>query len=351
MSQLRVAVVGAGHLGKIHARLIQTMPEYNLVAVADPVAAARQAIQEQLGVNTVADYHTLPGSVDAVVIAAPTSLHHTIATWSLKHRLHTFVEKPMVPTAAQAFELNALAERSQCVLQVGHVERFNTAWTSVRPYLDHPRFIEAVRESNYSGRSTDVGVVLDLMIHDLDLVLNIAQSDVVRVEATGHALLGQHEDIAEARIEFENGCVANLKASRVSRTGTRRMNVLAESGMVEVDFGSAKAEVVTFGSEVRNRRFAADMLPTEERLRVKDELFTRWMPHQSVPVPTGNAIQAELLDFAKAIRGQHLPQVTGEQAYRVLQVAEAILLEVRKSTADSSAIPAQYTAYPIRRAA
>lgn len=348
MTKIRVGVIGAGHLGKIHARLLLENPAFDLVAVCDPVASSRQIVEESLGVPAFADHHELAGQVDAVVIAAPTSMHHRLTLWALNSRLHCLVEKPLVPTADEAHELSLLAKRVDRKLQVGHVERFNPAWQVAHQHIGQPRWIECTRNSNYSGRSTDVGVVLDLMIHDLDLVLSLVPCDVARVDATGHAILGQHEDIAEARLEFEDGCVANLRASRASRQATRIMHVFSDQGMVDLDMGTATAEVVEFSPDVRSRSFQADQLPAAERLQVKDRLFTDYMPYRKLDVPGGNAIQAEHLDFSQAILERKDPQVTGDQATRVLAVAQSILQSIAR---QSRAVPSHYDAFPLRRAA
>lgn len=336
MSPVRIGVIGGGHLGKIHTRLLAGISEYQLVAVAEPISEIRDSIAEQFKVDTVADYHVLAGKVDAMIIASPTTLHYSMASWALRHGLHTFVEKPLVQTSSEAAELHQLARKQGCVLQVGHVEQFNPAWTAAARYLGQPKLIEATRESGYTGRSTDIGVVLDLMIHDLDLIVKATSSPVVRVDATGMSILGQHEDIAQARVEFASGCVANIRASRVSRNMTRRMQVFSQESMADIDFGAGTADIVEPTREVLSRHRQADNLPNSERLRVKDELFTSWMPHTKLDVQPCNAIELELRDFLNAIRTGSQPLVSGEQAHRVLELAEQILFSLRASDARST---------------
>lgn len=347
MSKLRIAVIGGGHLGRIHAKLIQQSSEFELVAVADPSHSARKLVTDSLGANTVSDYHVLAGSVDAVVIASPTTLHHSMASWALRHGLHTFVEKPLVHTTREAAQLVNLARDQGCTLQVGHVERFNPAWTAVQNHIADPRLIESSRTSTFTGRSTDIGVVLDLMIHDLDLVLRAANSQVANIEASGWSVMGQHEDVAEARITFQNGCIANLKASRVSPVATRTMNVHCRDATAMIDFATSAVDVITPCQEVAQGRFQAELLPPDERLALRDELFVKWLPMRRLEVKAVNAIDCELQDFAHAIRNDCDPQVTGEHGHESIIVAESILHAIRYRSAEMA--PA-YTA-PLRRAA
>ncbi len=335
MSPLRIAVIGAGHLGKIHTRLLKSLPDVHVVAVADPQENARQEIEQLLQVNTVSDYHSLVKDIDAVVVASPTSLHYSMASWSLRNGLHTFVEKPLVKSSAEASELVDLADRFGCVLQVGHVERFNPAWKVAESYLQQPLRIDSIRESTYTGRSTDIGVVLDLMIHDLDLVLSLIDDDVREVQATGWALMGQHEDVAESRIVFENGAVANLRVSRASRQAIRRMQVYSQTAMADIDFNSASVDIVGQCPEIASRKFSAESLPTAERMKIKDELFTRWLPHQRIEAPPANAIQCELQDFVGCIREHRQPIVAGRDCIRTLQVIESVLSSIHLGSQES----------------
>jgi predicted dehydrogenase len=214
--KLRVGVVGAGHLGTIHARLVRTIDDVQLVGIADPDAAARERIAAEIETDVCADHRQLIGRIDAAILAAPTDHHYWIGMELAEAGIHLLVEKPLALTVAEADALVRATRSRNLILQVGHVERFNPAFTAAAARLQRPRFIDAVRASGYTGRSTDVGVVLDLMIHDIDLVLSLVPSEVVEVEAVGTAVLGPHEDLAHARLRFANGCLANLSASRVS---------------------------------------------------------------------------------------------------------------------------------------
>ncbi len=227
---LNVAVIGAGHLGKIHARLLAQVDGARLVAIADPVAESRRQIASETGAADVADYRDLIGHVDAVIVAAPATLHHAIGLELLQRGIHTLMEKPLATTLAAANELVWAADWHGAVLQVGHIERFNPALAQVRPLLREPRYIRAIREGSYSFRSTDIGAVLDLMIHDIDLALSLVEVPVRDVSAIGFAIMGADEDMAQARIEFATGAVAEFERSRGSaespgakcRSGRRR---------------------------------------------------------------------------------------------------------------------------------
>ncbi len=200
MSAIRLAIVGGGHLGRIHAKLAAANDQFTVVGVADPQSASRESVAQQLGLPVCADYRELLDKVDAAIVAAPTVAHYDIACCLLRAGIHTLVEKPLASTPDQARRLCQIASHHQRVLQVGHVERFNPIWTTAEPHLGKPKFIEAVRAGAYSGRSTDIGVVMDLMIHDIDLILSLDHSPLESVQASGMALLGSHEDIAEARL-------------------------------------------------------------------------------------------------------------------------------------------------------
>ena len=194
--------------------------------------------QEVCQAPILADYHDLFGQIDAAVVATPTRFHHRVSLDLLEHGIHLLIEKPLATTVAEADEVLAAARRNGAMVQVGHIERFNPAWNQaeVTPLLRCPKYIDATRTSGYTFRSTDIGVVLDMMIHDLDLVLHFANSPVRNVQALGISVLGDHEDVAQARLEFANGCVANLSASRVSYQPVRQMQVWSEHGCVTVDF-------------------------------------------------------------------------------------------------------------------
>jgi predicted dehydrogenase len=328
MKTLKLAVVGAGHLGRFHAQKLAQMPGVELVAVADPVEANRNRVAAECQTQAVADYRELVGQIDAAVLAAPTRLHHAIGMELLERGVHLLAEKPIASTLEQADDLVRVARRQRVVLQVGHVERFNPALTAVLPHLREPKYIEAVRAGGFTGRSTDIGVVLDLMIHDLDLVLSLVRSPVRQVEALGISVLGQHEDAASARIVFENGCVATLNASRVSYQASRTMQVWTSGGFAALDFSTRTATLVQPAEALQSRCLQVDTLPAEGLTEVKEQLFTTLLPRQQFQPEPVDAITAELIDFTDSIRQGRAPRVSGEQARDALALAEQILHEI-----------------------
>ncbi len=331
MTPIRLAVIGAGHLGRIHARLIAQMPDAQLVGVCDPVTMAREQVAAEHGARPFADHRPLLDLVDAAVIATPTRFHRDVALDFLNHGLPLLVEKPITSTIAEADELIDAARRSGVVLQVGHIERFNPAFTAASTKIRQPRYIEAVRASGFTGRSTDIGVVHDLMIHDIDLVLSLMDAPIARVDAIGVPILGEREDAAQARIEFSDGCVANLSASRVSfsEAPNRRMHLWSPDGFAEIDFGRRCVNVVTPCDAVRHGEFDFNALPPEERPGFKDHVFADVLRLEPVEIESRNALADELRDFVDAIREQRQPRVTGHAGREALAVAEAVVESAR----------------------
>ncbi len=258
MSKLRIGVIGAGHLGRIHAKLLGQVDGAQLVAISDPMEAARENAAEQFSVPTLADYRDCIDQVDAAIVAAPTDAHAEIAGDLLKAGKHVFVEKPLTINRADANKLAMHASAKRLTLQVGHVERFNPAFTALGDHAVDVKYVEAVRASSFPGRCLDVGVVMDLMIHDLDLVLSMTDAAVKSVSSSGLSVISNYEDLAEARIEFECGLVANLKASRISPTPARAMQVFGSNGFADIDFGAPSLSVVTPCDTVVNRGFDLD---------------------------------------------------------------------------------------------
>jgi predicted dehydrogenase len=333
---LRVGVIGAGHLGRIHTRLLQSIEDVELVGVVDPVPDARQRIAQEFNVHTCEHHSELPGTIDAAIVATTTEYHHAVGTDMLRQGAHVFVEKPISATVAQADELVALAQENGLVLQVGHVERFNPAFCAVARSLRRPRYIEAVRMSGYTFRSTDIGVVLDLMIHDLDLVLSMVRSEVVEIDALGSTIFGPHEDMAHAHLRFANGCIVNLNASRTSFYLQRQMQILTDRAYGHVDFGEGTAKLVRPSKEVLRGEIQVQSMSMEERERVQHNLFTDLLPVRDLAVEKRNAILDEQHDFIESIREGRRPRVCGEQGRYCLSIAEKILERIRDSERESS---------------
>lgn len=324
MRKLRVAVIGAGHLGRIHARLLQSLEQVELVGVADPAAEARQAAAAELQVPVFAHHAELARAIDAAVIAATTSQHFEISRDLLRQDVHLLVEKPITACASEADALIDLARSRGRVLQVGHVERYNPAWREAACYARRPRYIQAIRTSSYTFRSTDVGVVLDLMIHDLDLVLSLVRSPVADVDAVGAAVLGPHEDMAHAHLRFANGCVANLNASRTSFVAQRTMQVFTERAYVGIDFAAPRARLIRPGEDLLRRRIDVQHLAAADKDRLRQTLFTELLPLEEIAVEKGNALLDEQREFVDCVLSGRTPRVTGEQARDCVAVAEKI---------------------------
>ncbi len=328
MSKLKMAVIGAGHLGRFHAKLLAGMPDVELVAVADPVEAARNAVAAECNTRSVDDYHELADHIDAAVVATPTAMHHRVSLDLLRYGVHLLVEKPIALSVSQADEMIKLAKRNGAVLQVGHIERFNPAMQVAGPFVRDPKFVEATRASGYTFRSTDVGVVLDLMIHDLDLVMSLAGNTVTRIDALGLAVFGPHEDVAHARLEFASGCVANLNASRVSHVARRTMQVWSSRAFSTLDFAQRTCSVVKPSQAVMERSVDFSTLSPAEKAAQKDRVMGEHLPLEQLTGEATNALSDELRDLIDSVRLSRAPRVTGEQGRDVLSVAEQILAKI-----------------------
>jgi len=243
MDKVRVGVIGVGHLGSIHARIYKEIPNCSLAGVCDIDKSRLEEISGKLGVPAYSDYHELFGKVDAVSIAVPTKFHYQVADEFLKNKIHALVEKPFTLNLKEADSLIEEAKRNKLILQVGHIERFNSAFAATQKLIKNPKFIECHRLSSFPNRSLDVGAVLDIMIHDIDIVLGLVLSKIKKVESVGVNVLTPFEDIANARITFENGCVANLTASRVSDEVMRKIRIFQEDTYISLDYKEAKASV------------------------------------------------------------------------------------------------------------
>ncbi len=333
MSRLRAAVIGVGRLGGFHAGKLARIESVELAGVVDPLPSRRNQVAAECGTRALADYHPLLDRIDAAVIATPTQLHHPIALELLDRGIHLLVEKPLCSTAAQADDLVRTARRRGLVLQVGHIERFNPAFGAVSEHLADPKYIEAVRAGQFSFRSTDIGVVLDLMIHDIDLVLSLVRSRVRKVEALGLSVLGGHEDVANARVEFHSGCVAVLSASRVSYQPVRRMHVWTSRAFASVDFAARKSTLVRPSEMLADRRFDLDSLPPEQ-IEEKDRLLEELLPREEQQAEPVDALELELHDFLESIRTSRAPRVTGEHGRDALALAERILNKIHAHAWD-----------------
>ena len=305
MRKIKCAVIGVGYLGRFHAQKYQQLDNVELVGVCDPNAPASKAVSDELNVPGFVNYRDLFGHVDAVSIAATTKAHFTIAKECIQQGIHVLIEKPITETVAQAEELIALAAAHQVKVQVGHLERFNAARLALDPYLDKPLFIESHRLAPYNPRGADVNVILDLMIHDIDIIQTIVHSPIKHIEAQGAPILSSSIDIANARITFENHCVANVTASRISFKTERKTRIFQADTYISIDYQEKQFAVFQKGT--------GEMFPG-----IPD--ITR---HQSV-IEKGDALLEEIKSFIQCIVNNTEPLVTGQEGCDALATAEKI---------------------------
>lgn len=303
MSMITTAVIGVGYLGKYHAEKYAALPSSDLVAVVDADEQIAREVAERCGCRALTDYRELLGEVEAVSVAVPTRLHYAITRDLLEHGCHVLVEKPITVTVAEAQELVDLARTRERVLQVGHLERFNPALLNLDRVSPSPvRFIESHRLAPYKPRGADVNVVLDLMIHDIDIILDIVRSDLARIDANGAKILGDAVDIANARLLFENGCVANVTASRVSTKTERKMRLFERDRYISIDFHNRILKVNCKGSN--------EAFPGIPEIISEEFVYER-----------SDALMTEIEQFLASVAGGPPPLVSGEEGRRALDAA------------------------------
>lgn len=312
MTKIRTAVIGVGYLGKYHAEKYANLPHSELIAVCDTDQERCHELAKSLNVRATSDYKSLIDQVDAVSIVVPTPLHHEVARFFLDNKVHVLVEKPIATTIEQAEDLIATAKRNQVKLQVGHLERFNNAVKAVEPSISNPLFIESLRVAPFKLRGADVNVVLDLMIHDIDIIQSIVKSDIHHIAANGASVLTPYIDIANARIEFANGCVANVTASRVSLKMERKLHIFQHDNYISLDLDHKKIRVHTKGTE--------EMFPGIPEITREVHSFEK-----------GDALLDQIKAFLDAIIHDKPPVVTGEDGKQALATALEITLIVRRS--------------------
>jgi len=320
---MKIAVLGAGHLGRIHLDIIKRISEYDLVGFYDPDPHLSSKISKEFSVRSFESMSSLIDATDIVDIVTPTLSHFECAKQAMLNHKHVFIEKPVTNTLVEADELLVLAERSDVKVQVGHVERFNPAFLAAKPYIKSPLFIETHRLSPFNPRGTDVSVVLDLMIHDIDIVLNIVKSDITAISTSGVAVATDNADITNARIEFENGCVANLTASRISLKKMRKTRVFQKDAYVSIDFLEKKTEIVSLSEE-------SSWNPFVMNIEVDSDGNKKSVNLHKPRVKQLNAIQEELVSFANAIQNNSLPLVTLNDGCKALRVAHTVIEKINE---------------------
>lgn len=316
---VRIGVLGAGHLGKIHIRCIKEVPELELVGFYDPDDANAADATEKYGAKRFTDIESLIDACDALDIVTPTTSHHDTAQRCLRKFKHIFIEKPITTTVDEAKSLINLAKEANVIGQVGHVERFNPAFSASAPFFHQPMFIECHRLAVWNPRGTDVSVVLDLMIHDIDIILSVVKSNIKRISASGVAIVSDSPDISNARIEFDNGCVANLTASRISLKNMRKTRFFQRDAYISVDFLEKKTEVV------RMKQIEGEPDPFAFMIDLGNNKGKREIFFEKPDVKETNAIRDELQAFAQAILSGNNPPVTLQDGLNALDVAYKII--------------------------
>ena len=317
---LRAAVIGVGYLGRFHALKYQKIPQVRLVAVVDSQEEQARRVGEELSVSFYTDYRQIFDQVDLVTIATPTFNHFSVAHACLQAGLHVLVEKPMTTTLEEADQLIDLAQQVGRVLQVGHLKRFHPAVIALNQshLLQTPRFIDSVRLAPFKGRSLDLDVVLDLMIHDVDLILNFVKSEVVDVDAVGMKVVTDQIDIANARLRFKNGCVANVTASRIAREATRRMRIFQENSFISLDFIQNDILMVRRGDGI--------MPAPNQPFPAVEEI--------TLPIQNHDTLEAEIVSFCTAVRMGQPPLVSGKEGRKALHVVMMIRQAIHRLGCD-----------------
>jgi len=306
MKKLRAAVIGVGYLGRFHAQKFAANEQIDLVAVVDSDPRRAAEVAEEVGSRPCSDYRELIGELDLVSIVVPTRLHFAVAREFLQAGVHVLLEKPITETVAEADELIRIAAEKKLVFQVGHLERFNPAVLALEGVIGTPHFIESERLAPFKPRGTDVNVVLDLMIHDIDIILSLVRSPLKQVNSVGTPVLSEQVDIANARLQFENGCVANVTASRVSREGSRKIRIFQEDAYISIDYQSRKISVFRKGGE-------GIAVPGIPNVTMMERSFDQ-----------SDALKEEIAAFVRSVREGRPAVVSGEDGRRALELAHRI---------------------------
>lgn len=321
---LKIGVLGAGHLGKIHLKVLKQTKKMQLMGFYDPDDITANKAEQELDIKKYKSYDGLLNDVDIVDIVTPTLSHYECASKAIKQCKHVFIEKPLTNTVSEAEKLIALVKEANIKFQVGHIERFNPAFVGVQKHLNNPMFIETHRLAKFNPRGTDVSVVLDLMIHDIDVVLSMVNANVKNIAASGVSIVSETPDIANARISFDNGCVANITASRISLKNMRKMRVFQNNAYIAMDFLEKKSEIV----KIKDAKFIPNPLALTVDLGNKGK---KQITIDKPKIKETNAILTELETFGDAIKNNSKPIVTIEDGYNALKVAHKVLEEIEKN--------------------
>ena len=326
MDKLKIAVIGTGHLGKFHIKMLKQIDDCELVGIYDVDSTAAKSAGDEFRVNVFKSLEELIGNAEAVSIATITGAHHEVAKRCLENNLHVFIEKPITADINQAEELVKIAKEKNLNLQVGHIERFNPALISLEKYLIKPMFIQTDRLAQFNPRGTDVAVVLDLMIHDIDIILSLIKSEVKDIQASGVAVVSNSIDIANARIEFENGAIANVTASRISQKKMRKMRIFQSDNYIALDFITGVSEVYRLVST--DEKLNSGFISFGE-IGIGDK--KKMVVYEQPEIKEINALKYELDLFVKSVLKKEPPVVSGEDGLRALKVAKQIMSKIEES--------------------
>lgn len=332
MKHLRTGVVGVGHMGINHARIYSELKHSTLAAVYDANSATAASVASKYGTKATASLEEFAGLIDAATICTPTVTHYEIAKLLLARGKHLLIEKPIADTPAHARELAELAAKNGCVLQVGHVERFNPVLHALEAKLKNPRFLEVTRLSPYPNRSTDIGVVLDLMIHDLEIILHLIRSPIASVDPVGISVLGGGEDIANVRIRFENGCVANVTASRISQDRVRKIRVFQEDAYLSLDYKDQSGYMLRLARDDEQETSGiGKLIGLATDSKIVTAFNGRRIVREPVEVQQGEPLRIELESFLACAREGLSPKVTGHGAAAALELALDITRRIEEA--------------------
>jgi predicted dehydrogenase len=304
MKKIKVAVIGVGHLGQYHAKIYSSLKDVELVGISDINKSRADEIAKRYKTKAFYDYRNLQGKIDAASIAVPTKQHYIIAKTLIKANIHVLIEKPITENLKQANELIRLAKKHHVLLQVGHIERFNSAVRALKKIITYPQFIECHRLGAFQPRGIDVGVVLDLMIHDIDIILHLVKSNIKKCEAVGVKVLSEHEDIANVRLVFKNGTVCNITASRISQERVRKIRIFQKDTYISLDYVNQEAKIY----QKKNKSILK----------------------QSIDIKKQEPLNEELKSFIACVRSNKTPLVSGEDARTALKVALNIIKIIHK---------------------
>jgi len=332
MSDLRAGVVGVGHMGINHARVYSELSNCRLTAVYDTDREKCGEVAGRFGAVAASSLDEFAELVDAATVCTPTVTHHEIGSFLLQQKKHLLVEKPIAQTPEQARDLAASAREAGCVLQVGHIERFNPVLKALEQRLQNPRFLEVTRLSSYPNRSTDIGVVLDLMIHDIEIILHLVRSPVVSIDPVGIAVISRGEDIANVRFRFENGCVANVTASRISQDRVRKIRVFQENAYLSLDYQNQSGYLLRLAEEGEKQSSPLKkLIGLATDSRIVTDVHGHRIVREPVEVEPGEPLRFELESFIECARLGAAPRVTGDQAAQALDLALDITHQIEKA--------------------